>query len=356
MNAIPQMRHTPAWDGIRGLAVLLVLIGHLELNTFANGNGLQYAGPIGVEIFFLLSGFLITGLLVQERRRFGQIDLSEFYKRRLLRLAPAALVYLVFALLLFWSGVDHDSRWYSFVAALLYARNLVGRGDITGHYWSLSAEEQFYTVWPFAMRKLGIRTLFRLATGGAVAITLVRTVAIAFFAVPDYKTFYRPWYRCDAILLGCAIALWHFGGLSTEQQRSRLCRWLPLGVTWPLLLFWMFSRSIVGDTLFLTGICGLSAAAVTPLFVGEAPLQSRFFSHPWLRYLGKISYSLYLWQQPFVGSDIFKNSLGRFPVSLLATIGCALASYYFVERPFLIWKERRKQKREQLQYSRPAVA
>lgn len=142
-------RHFPQLDGLRGLAIVLVLAGHVL--EFGFGIHTDFGG-LGVLLFFLLSGFLITGLLDREKTRTGAISLRAFYIRRVLRLFPALFIFLATQCVLIETRVVTDTPWYAVAACLLYVRNIWGRGSTTGHIWSLSLEEQFYTSWPWIMK------------------------------------------------------------------------------------------------------------------------------------------------------------------------------------------------------------
>ena len=143
--------HFPQLDGFRGLAVVLVIIGHLveysSLEPAIRKTGEQMAAT-GVFLFFVLSGFLITGLLQREKCGLGRINLKKFYIRRALRLGPALLLFLLAIVVLRSLGFVNGVKTYEIVACLLYSRNFFGKELALSHIWSLSLEEQFYLCWP----------------------------------------------------------------------------------------------------------------------------------------------------------------------------------------------------------------
>ena len=140
----------PQLDGFRGLAASLVVLGHLIL--FRDGS--DAIASLGVMLFFVLSGFLITGLLVNERVRYGRIDLRAFYLRRVLRLAPALACFLLAVMILIRLGLIVDVPRYELIACIFYFRNIVGRSTSLAHLWSLSLEEQFYGLWPLLIGRV----------------------------------------------------------------------------------------------------------------------------------------------------------------------------------------------------------
>jgi peptidoglycan/LPS O-acetylase OafA/YrhL len=196
-------RHFPQLDGLRALAILFVVAGHVIHHSFGVPLGGNLAG-LGVLLFFVLSGFLITGLLDREKNQTGSIALSIFYFRRMLRLFPALFFFLVVVSILIKLKVIVDTPWYTVVACLIYARNIWGRGYATNHIWSLSIEEQFYASWPWIMRAFSRVQALRIAVAGAIAVNLFRVVAIHgnWFNYWSGTFYERPWFRFDSILIG----------------------------------------------------------------------------------------------------------------------------------------------------------
>src|SRR3954469_22872781 len=199
------------FDGIRAVAIGLVLFSHSVIYDEFNSLrpvGLN-AGFAGVAVFFVLSGFLITTLLLREEDRTGQISLPLFYMRRALRLFPALWLYLLVVGGICLAGGLPAHPWHSFVSSLLYIRNLVGRGHETDHLWSLSIEEQFYLLWPVALIALRRRNGARLclALGVLAAVTVWRIYAAQTGLASDGALYTRSDFRFDAPLFGCALAL-----------------------------------------------------------------------------------------------------------------------------------------------------
>jgi peptidoglycan/LPS O-acetylase OafA/YrhL len=292
--------YRPDLDGLRAIAVGLVMVAHLQW-PWPMGSA-----DIGVTAFFLLSGYLITTLLVRERERTGGIRLGAFYRRRALRLGPALLGLLAFALALGLSGALVGQWQLGIASSLLYVSNWVQAAGIPihplGHTWSLSIEEQFYLVWPVVLVIAWRRALGLALVVGAVAI-VVRLVASGFFEYFSTVT------RIDAILLGCVVAL----------ARPR----------WPA---WTAAAGVLG--LMLAGLVyapeqhGL--AILTAMVATTAVIAGRLEPLGRLAPVGLRAYSLYLWNTPmtllFAGAGL---------VAPVLTILVGEISYRLLEVPVL---------------------
>jgi peptidoglycan/LPS O-acetylase OafA/YrhL len=206
----PEQRHEyfVQLDGLRGLAVTMVIVGHIGLGSADLLWPWLALARLGVLIFFVLSGFLITTILLDERAAFGNVDLRAFYIRRALRLLPAFLVFIASMACLKALGYVPGESWGSFVAALAYVRNIYGSGELLGHIWSLSIEEQFYFLWPalllaFPRRALAV-TCFVI-----IGITVSRAFGIAWevFDANSGVFYMRPWFRFDSLMFGGLVAI-----------------------------------------------------------------------------------------------------------------------------------------------------
>jgi len=329
----------PQLDGFRGISVFLVLIGH----AFADGVG--PLSKLGVMMFFVLSGFLITGLLCNEQISTGGISLRNFYLRRALRIFPAFFVLILGTAILIKSGYITDVPWYSLVVACLYLSNIFGRGDSITHLWSLSLEEQFYAGWPLVVRSFGLRRAFMIACSSILAVMAVRLVVIQLGIVNYFngKIYLRPWFRFDSILIGCCIALFLYDRQPSRQSVARWCRWAAPLVVMPALLLWsQFSERVPAlRPVHLTVQLLLAATLLLYIVVFPNSMTARAMTLRPLRFLGRISYSLYLWQQMFLMThDPSWGLIREFPWNILAALGAGIASHYVVERPFLKLKHR----------------
>ncbi len=295
----PPLGRRAALDGLRGVAIVLVMLFHLMPRVFP-------AGFLGVDIFFVLSGFLITTLLLTELDRTGHVSLSAFYLRRARRLLPAlyALIVAVGAWELLGLAGAGPRPLHGIAYTALYASNFGVAHSRLGmfvHTWSLAQEEQFYFFWPVALLALtswrGRRAALWFALLCAAAVVALR--AFAWRASPDIDHLYHlPQYRVDGMMLGCALAIARSEGMLPRP--GRVSALLALAA---LLLFAAVSTvaSMGSAGLYLGGFTLFAALAAVLLFeLVERPTSplARALSMPRVVRVGELSYSLYLWHYP----------------------------------------------------------
>jgi peptidoglycan/LPS O-acetylase OafA/YrhL len=337
-NPVFTLHHIPQLDGFRGLAVLLVVLGHGLQGSGGSLAGVgASAAELGVLLFFVLSGFLITGLLMRERAKHGNIDLRAFYFRRILRLAPAFLLFFTVVAGLTKLKLITDVPKYEFAVCLLYVRNIFGRSWSLRHLWSLSLEEQFYMIWPWVTKLVRVNQLLPIAATATGLIALVRTVGI-------YKNWYpyeagifymKPWFRCDSILIGCCLFLACQSSRILARIRATLAR-IPAFWSWNLLVAWTFLGEGISRSLYITAQTLAVTLVLGYIVLVPGRVTSMMLTNAVIRALGNISYSLYLWQQLFL--QVQTPTWGKlrvFPLSYLMPMLCALFSFYFVESPAL---------------------
>jgi peptidoglycan/LPS O-acetylase OafA/YrhL len=337
-----RFRHYPELDGFRGLAVVLVIVGHVL--SFAVGVH-SLLSSLGVLLFFVLSGFLITGVLLNEKAAHGRISLANFYLRRVLRLAPALLIFLAVVTALIYFGALVDVPWYEVLFGLLYMANIVGHSWPLGHLWSLSLEEQFYAMWPWLVARIPTRRLLFVAGAITSLVALARMLAIWNGWFPNMVN-RRPWFRIDSIMIGC----WLCVATTDDIWRARVTRIATVispAIGWTALMFWTV---VVGKfspagrffpMVYLSVQTVLCTIVLGQLILSPTPTLSLIFSNPILRHLGRISYGLYLWQQLFIDNpNAHWWMLQRFPISVIVALAIAELSYWLVEVRFLNWKER----------------
>ncbi len=341
-----QFQYLPQLDGFRGAAILLVLFAHTVESSAVPLKWMVLAGPLGalgVSLFLVLSGFLITGLLFAERQETSNISLRNFYLRRVLRLLPALFVFLAVTWVLVKSHtIPYISNW-EFAACLLYARNFYGQSMALGHIWSLSLEEQFYLCWPVLLLVLPRKWLLRVAVAATFAIATFRAFAIHFdwFHLPESVYYMRPYFRFDSLLIGACLALALASWPSLLERTRSVTRRLPVGLLWLPLLAWSIFGMRFNQCFYQSIQLGLAVVLLAQLVVGEGRWLQRFFRHPILRYLGKISYALYLWQELFLLARPPSWTLwDTLPVWLLPPLILAMLSYHFLESPALRLKKR----------------
>ena len=314
----------PVLDGVRGLSVLLVVLGH-SLGSDAGG-----PATAGVTTFFVLSGFLITRLLVEEQRSTGSIDLRRFYARRAWRLYPALLVLLSFCGFLAWTGA---MAWAPIVVAATYTTDLapiVGIGTgLLGHTWSLALEEQFYLLWP----PLLLHVLRRRAALIAVALVAGGSALLRTLLVHDHASAlvhgFRPDTRVDAILVGCLLAL--------SMERLMWRRWLPRAAAVAAVGYAGLCTVTTwrGASVAILAMATMSALVVAWAASTPGGWSAAVLRHPFLRWTGRISYGMYLWQTPVVASARELSPTPRLLVALVGSYVLAAISWYAVERPIL---------------------
>jgi peptidoglycan/LPS O-acetylase OafA/YrhL len=337
-------RHVPELDGLRGIAIISVLIHH-QLTTFSLTGGF-----LGVDLFFVLSGFLITGLLLAEFEKTGSISIRNFYMRRVLRLGPALALFLLGSLLVtYHTQLISVARQLKLIAmALLYSTNWrMALGwdpvlDPTAIIWSLSIEEQFYLVWPLLLSGCLALKLGRGFIAAGLAVVIFAVVVHRNLLLNSGADFTRLYYgadtRADALLMGCLIAL---VPLAVSSFRSRRL----LGVLASGCLLFLMSSASFGDKWLYRGgftVVAALAGIVISVAANSPPwLLSISLRFSLLRWFGRISYGLYLWHWLVVRTTSFYY-LGFWEpwAKLGLAVGIALASFYLVERPFNRMKSR----------------
>ena len=326
-----QLGHRPGLDGARGFAIALVLAGHALPSGFA-------AASVGVTLFFVLSGFLITALLWEERALTGTVDLRDFYDRRIRRLVPAFVVVLAGVLLSMLAIGQPEQGLFNGLVAASYAGNWVlAGGTLLGplsHTWSLAIEEQFYLVVPVAilvaLRYLRAGQLAVLFVGLAAAIQIGRAWGWV-NGVPLERLAYATEFQADGLLLGCALAI---------VMHVRPFR-LP-AVTRPIALGALIAVAFIvpdgpyylfGNTFTALASTVLIAALVSP------SNRDNVFENRVLVSLGLISYGLYLWHFPILWHLGITDArpypgLGQAAIGIVLSVGVAVVSFQGVERRF----------------------
>jgi len=343
-----------ALDGLRGVAVVVVLLFH---------TGRLRGGYLGVDLFFVLSGYLITGLLLSEWAHTGGLRLRAFWARRARRLLPALFVMLlgVAAYAMFaatptelgairanaLATLGYVANWHAIAAGHSYW-SLFNAPSPLDHTWSLAIEEQFYLVWPLVVLGLGAhvanrdrlpRRVFAVALGGA-AVLGAAAAGLALAGANSNRIYLGTDTRAPAVLLGAALAAAAAAGWRVRSAVGRVIVEVVgfVGLAW---LAWAFTHLDLQDPLLLRGgllLCGVATvaviAAVTPSRRG--PMGAALSVAP-LCWLGLISYGLYLWHWPvFVWLTPARTGLTGWWLNglrIAVSIAFAVVSYFLVEMP-----------------------
>lgn len=333
-------------DGLRAISIALVMVGHSSRTVgFPAALGLgDYPGiaSTGVVIFFGLSGFLITWLLLQEESRFGGIRLGEFYFRRALRILPAAFTYLTVIALAGAVGWIHI-QWKDVVSPAVFLANLIHTDEYTGHFWTLSVEEQFYLVWPALLVLLRGRQRILAAAGWVLFTPIWRQINLRWFGA-DAVNWSRPDLRFDTLMGGCLLALLWMRPAVREQLEQWTRRAGSVVLLASIAAFtapWWMAKMLGGPGVLLSvpvaavGICGIMTVAVT----GNCRPLAACLNWPPCMWIGRLSYSLYLWQQIFCYPTTGRWH-ERFPQNIGLTVLVAAAAYYLIELPCLRLRDR----------------
>ena len=317
-------------EGLRGIAVLLVLLFHASIPGF---NG----GFVGVDIFFVISGYLITGMLFREYETTGKISLRNFYARRVRRLLPASALVLIVTLIasiLFLPPLSLPSVTMDISAAALYISNIVFAFRATDyfaagsapspilHFWSLGVEEQFYLFWPaiFLLVAYGARKL-RARIGVAIAVIGVSSFLFATYLV----TRAGPWAFFSLPTRAWELAL---GGIlaALGAKLSRMPHWLAICSGWVGLSAVIYSGLVIRATAPFPAWPALAPTFGAALLIAGGSRVSRFSPAPFLakslpQFLGRISYSLYLWHWPLLVLPLAWKGL---PLNIYERVGLAV--------------------------------
>jgi peptidoglycan/LPS O-acetylase OafA/YrhL len=309
----------PTLDGWRGIAILLVLIGHFSPSLAPHEPAwIEKIGQHGVAIFFVLSGFLITTRLLHEDR----IDLRGFYLRRLFRLMPCAWLYLgSLSLLSALSGAKLATAPEIFSCIFSFRNYFDAQHLPTAHFWSLSIEQQFSLVWPALLLLTGIRRARWLALATAVLLASWRLLHWTQISSQPFAASTATQYRADALLIGCALAL----------ALPGIVRYLRAWMAGPLLIGIALCICRYPDMIPLheSILIALLLAVTSQIPMPGAALLN------WrpLAFLGAVSYSVYIWQQPFF--LLAGHTVHGLITALAALALVSLASYYLVEQPLI---------------------
>ena len=316
-----RLGYRPSLDGLRGVAVLMVVFAHADTPIIGN------AGAVGVSVFFVMSGFLITSLLLEERSERGGVSLRDFYRRRAVRLFPALGAFLaVFAFASVMAGSD---PWRDVGLGVSYVSNwwlADGGAMVPAHLWSLAIEEQFYLLWPVVL----------IVTPRRWLAPLTATAALGSLSLVAAPMSYERWYfgfdtRAFSLLAGCLLAMAMRRGV--VPLPSRRAGWLVVGA---------LALSSLDGVSIRWAVVVATVAAVGATVGGL--VEVRWLTMPWLLWVGRRSYAIYLWNALAMsdGSPLRMVWWLNVLVYGTATLIAAQVSWRYVEAPFLALRRQRQ--------------
>ncbi len=357
-NALPPRRlgRLPELDGLRGATVIIVFVSHLEVILPIPRLAVVPGGTVSLDSFFVLSGFLITALMLREQGKTGSVNTGSFYRRRALRLLPPLFFMLaLYAVFAYLSRVSWHLEWTSLLSVIFYYSNwklALHSNELGGiiapglqHVWSLSLEEQFYLVWPWVtIVVLSYRRSLR--TVVLVLVSLIALIAVhraLYYTGPNswYSDFIRTDTRSDGILLGCLMAhIW--------MRRREPVRGVRVAATVGtiFLLICLPLVNTTGPFLFRGGITAidLACAALILALVQGNWMGRHFFRFRPFVILGMVSYGFYLFHLPVFFAIRYYghswNEVVRVVVAVVATLALTTISWFCLERPALNLKDR----------------
>jgi peptidoglycan/LPS O-acetylase OafA/YrhL len=333
--------YIPTLDGWRAIAVGLVIGAHcygMLMNSHTRVGALaatllSHAG-YGVDIFFALSGYLICTLLLKEKERTGTISMGRFYTRRAFRILPSVFFYLTALFVLTQFRVLPKIPTTDFVRVLFFARNYFLGPWYTGHFWSLAIEEHFYLVAPLFFLLLPWKWGLRIALVLTLACIGIRWFEFAHESLlPGTLLQFRTENRFDALLWGAILAL--------LLNRLAIRKWMAARLNGLVTALIGITAVVLLSVFSAQGVRRTVVAVVMPLLIVYTVLHAeslfgKFLELGFLRWIGRLSYSLYIWQMLFLPEG--PRPLGivqSFPLALVLPLICAASSYYLVEKPMI---------------------
>lgn len=323
-------------DGLRAVSIVMVILGHLNgtRRFFRLDMGIGDYAHLGVTVFFVISGFLITTLLISERKSHGSISLRLFYARRSVRIFPASFTYLIAMAFLAFGGLIRLNG-LDFVCGFSYTMNyLPNRSWQVGHLWSLSVEEQFYLLWPLLFTTMRPKNATRAVIAAIGIGVLARLAARVFLVGTPYRDLEMFPMVADSLAAGCLLALQRTW---LESQAWYRTLWRP---GWSVVILGLI---LVINRYGGYTIAGVFGTSIVNLGLGILVHRSVYYANDFvgkllnwrpIAFIGVLSYSLYLWQQLFLNRNS-SHWINAFPENLILAFAAALASYFAVEKPLL---------------------
>lgn len=331
----------PSLNGLRGISILLVVFDHYNDLYHGYFRSIAHFGTLGVDVFFVISGFLITTLCIKEKVLTGTISLKNFYIRRVYRILPVAYLYIVIIAIVNFACHLHMSIM-SFIGAALFLANISYFRKTQfdwnlGHYWSLSVEEQFYILFPIFIKKRF-----------SVFVCIVLFIPFALLFISYLQTFIpilnfellssaiRYLNKFQGISIGCLFSILMFKGYLKFGKLNLVVTIISI-----FLIFYIgFDYAeYLRATFFNLIVSALIGFVVINNVAYKNNFIYKFLNFKLLSWIGILSYSIYIWQQMFLSNDS-RFPMAKYPVNLLFLIAIPILSYYFYEQYFLKLKAR----------------
>ncbi|AFZ35781.1 acyltransferase 3 [Stanieria cyanosphaera PCC 7437] len=348
-------KYIKSFDGLRAIAIILVVLGHAKNTIHIQGSVSQYVtrlianSNLGVRLFFVLSGYLITMLLLKEIQINKTVNIKSFHQKRAIRIFPVCYFFILIVFIL-----NIICNWNvslkNFLAAATFTWNYQGLWNHTpwgagnwflGHLWTLSLEAQFYLIWPIILGILGIYKSRYFALFIIILLPFIRLAS--YFLFPAQRGLLGMMFHTaiDSIMVGCYIAI--INNYKHDFLKKVLTNiFKHKNIFLGFLVLWLFLISPTlgymirgfGISIGITIDAIASGLLIAWLHNNPSTAISKFLGNAILVYIGKISYSLYLWQQLFL-TDLNTTFLGQFPYNIGFSFLAAIISYYLIEKPFL---------------------
>ena len=330
----------PSLDGWRAVAVVLVIGEHLKNNIGSNSiyakiASLVFFGRLGVDIFFVLSGFLITSILLKEKIKTGKINIGRFFLRRVLRIFPVLYLYLICCFLLN-QFFQPNIAYISFIWPAICVSNIIYSDPMLAHTWTLSVEEQYYLFWPVTLNFFKYPVLLYLV----LIILLPIAKIIIYYNSTNFNVYFEHIYiPATTILTGSIAAIISFKKII--QQTYFKASLFIISILLVFIIFYLQNHGLFGIIMLPFG------TLISNLLIAYAIIYSlncqehtvvKFLNHPITIKIGLTSYSIYIWQQLFLqpnGTYHQWQKLAFFPVNLLLIGVKSYLSYHYYEGYFL---------------------
>ncbi|HTN20038.1 MAG TPA: acyltransferase [Pelobium sp.] len=335
------MQRIPSLDGLRAISIFIVILAHF--NHFWHLRVLDLlvnAGIVGVYIFFVISGFLITTLLFKEKNKSSSVDLKKFYIRRILRIVPLSIIYVIAIIIISLCIHKPEIRENYWIPAL-YLSNISGLGTVSYvfiHYWSLSAEEQYYVLIPsfFKLNTKRFKQILILIFLSSFIFRLLNSQFNDIFVLQLFTDITR---NLDGLIIGSYLAVVYYENKIPVEFFTKYKHIINV-VGFALILFLNHETDIIYLKIFANH--SFYSFIIAVLIIANIQPSNdyfyKFLNHRFIVKIGVISYSIYIWQQLFSSGIIPLPSYVNLALALLT----AFVSYYFLETPFLKVKNKFK--------------